>query len=804
MGPPRATAVSGSGAAPNTIATVARPEAGCVHCGLPTPGNADFCCPGCESAHAIIAGHGLERFYRDRTFDPAVRATRPAGEDIPDLTGLAREGKPGQWAIDLMVDGLHCAACVWLIESMLARDAAVTWARVNMTTRRLALRWSGAAGDANRLAARIAALGYRVAPFSPEAVDAAGAADDRALLRALAVTGFAASNIMLLSISVWAGAVQDMGPATRGLMHWISALIAAPAVLYGGRPFFRSAFQALAARRVNMDVPISLAVLLTLGVSLAETAAGGTHVYFESAVMLLFFLLIGRTLDRRARRKAHDAAAHLLALQMRPVTVLADDGARRSVPANQVSPGMTVHVAAGERIGVDGRIGSGESTVDGSLISGESLPRPVAPGEKVYAGMVNLGAPVTVRAETTGDGTLLAEIVQLMEAAETGRAAYRTLSERVARLYAPVVHGLALITFAGWYLGAGAAWQTALLYAVAVLIVTCPCALALAAPVVQVLASGNLLRRGILLKSPSALERLADTDMVVFDKTGTLTMGRPELVDAGGIGTQDLKLAASVCAASTHPLARAVCRAAPLTAIRAGVSEVPGRGLRATDGAGEIRIGNRAWCGVGEDPDTSGSGPELWMAGPGRDPVRFLFEDKLREDAPQTVSQLRDLGFDLAMLSGDREAVAAQVASQLGIPVWTAGVDPAGKVRYLEALQAKGRKTLMVGDGLNDAPALAAAHVSMSPATAADVSQTAADAVFQGTRLGAVVAAIRMSLRAARLVRQNFGFALAYNAVMIPLAVAGYVTPLIAAAAMSASSLAVVANALRLNRADLS
>lgn len=720
--------------------------------------------------------------------------------DIPDLSAFARPAGQGMWTLDLMVDGVHCGGCVAKIERRFSDTPGVTSARVNLTTHRLALAWAGSAEDGNHHAAAVTALGFPVAPFHPEAVDAAGERSDRRLLRALAVSGFAAGNIMLLSVAVWAGAVQDMGPATRGLLHWISALIAVPAVVYGGAPFFRSAYAAIRGGHVNMDVPISAAVLLTLGMSLVETATGGDHVYFESAVMLLFFLLVGRTLDQRVRRRAHNAAAHMLALQSRPVTVIEYGGRHRNVPADQVLQGALVHVAPGERIGVDGTIVSGASTIDESLISGESLPKNAAPGSKVFAGMVNLDAAVTVRADRVGEGTLLAEIVQLMEAAETGRAAYRTISERIVRLYAPVVHGVALLTFVGWIVLGGIAWQTALLYAVAVLIVTCPCALALAAPVVQVLATGNLLKVGILLKSPSALERFAEIDTVVFDKTGTLTRGRPVLVNSDAVDPDVLRRAASICAASRHPLARAICRAAPEAGSVGGVFEQPGKGLRAISPLGEVRVGTRAWCGIEDDTTDAAQGPEVWMAGPGHAPVCFRFEDELRADASETVLRLRHFGLDVALLSGDRPAVTSEIACRAGIADWTAAVNPAGKVQHLERMHASGKKVLMVGDGLNDAPALAAAHVSLSPSSAADVSQTAADAVFQGGNLGAVVAVVCTARESARIVSQNLGFAFAYNAVMIPVAVAGLVTPLIAAAAMSLSSLSVVANALRVPR----
>jgi len=714
-----------------------------------------------------------------------------------DLGPFVRVMGEGRHTLDFMVEGVHCGGCVAKIERALADEPGVMRARVNLSTRRLALEWSGDAARGNALANAVSKLGYGLVPYDPARLAKADHDEEKTLLRAMAVAGFAAANVMLLSVSIWAGHFQDMGPATRSLMHWFSALIALPAILYAGRPFFRSAWNALKVRRTNMDVPISLAVLLAGAMSLHETIVGGPHAYFDSAVTLLFFLLVGRFLDRRARGRARQAGERLLALRARAVTVIEPDGLRRSLPPESVEAGMTVLVAAGERIGVDGQVLSGVSEIDQSLITGEAMPQAIGEGAAVFAGTLNGSGPLTVRVSGAGEDTLLAEIARLMEAAEQRRAKYVALADRVARLYAPVVHSLALAAFLGWWLLGGVAWQPALLIAVAVLVITCPCALGLAVPAVQVIASGRLLRQGVLLKSATALERFAQVDTVVFDKTGTLTEGVPVLrvdatADAGA-----LRLAASLAGASRHPLARALVRAEPDAPVAEGVTETAGLGLSLETGAGEMRLGSRVWCGVKE---TGEIGPELWFARPGRKPVRFAFVERLRSDAVPAVAALKARGFAVELLSGDRPATVASIAGELGIEVWRGGQSPADKCARLSELAVEGRRVLMVGDGLNDAPALAAAHVSLSPSSAADLSQTAADAVFQGDRLAPVLETLATARRAGRLVGQNFGLALSYNLVAIPVAVAGLVTPLIAALAMSASSIAVIANALRLAR----
>ncbi|TAN52380.1 MAG: heavy metal translocating P-type ATPase, partial [Rhodospirillales bacterium] len=471
----------------------------CRHCGQELiPGkeiDGGFCCTGCAAAYALVQGLGLDQYYLRRSLDPTQRALVPDQDEAAslDFSIHAKPFSKDEQVLYLMVEGLHCAACVWLIENVLARQPGVTHARLNMTTRRLELRWKEGMADPNALVHAVSLLGYRLVPYDPKQLGDAVSAHEKELLKCMAVAGFAAGNVMLFSVSIWAGAVQDMGWATRTFMHWLSALIVLPAVVYAGRPFFKSAFQALSARRTNMDVPISLGVLLATGMSLWETIRAGEHAYFDAAISLLFFLLIGRYLDSRARGRARSAASHLIALGARAVTVLLPDGSRRLLPPDQVALGSIVLAAPGERIGIDGRVAEGVSDLDASLISGETLPVAAKPGTPVFAGMLNLSAALRLEVTATGEATLLAEIVRLMETAEQGRARYAAIADRVARWYAPVVHTAALATFLTWTLVLGAAWQPSLLIAVSVLIITCPCALALAVPVVQVVASGRLM-----------------------------------------------------------------------------------------------------------------------------------------------------------------------------------------------------------------------------------------------------------------------------------------------------------------------
>ncbi|WP_052065499.1 heavy metal translocating P-type ATPase metal-binding domain-containing protein [Thalassospira australica] len=777
----------------------------CRHCGEPvtavSPAAPDFCCAGCAGAYELLGQLGLSSYYNRRAIDPKVRALRPDEDEIAsfDFTELASTDDEGHHHLHLMVDGIHCAACVWLIETLLQRNPAVLQARVNMTTRRLRLSWQGHVSDIEDIIRPVMQMGYRLIPFDPAALEQATVSRNKELLRCLAVSGFAAGNVMLLSVSVWAGYFQGMGGATRDLFHWISALIALPAAAYAGMPFYRSALGAIRNRRVNMDVPISLGVILALGMSLAQTIRGEPHAYFDSAITLLFFLLIGRYLDGRARGQARSAAEHLLSLNARSITVIDTDGTRRLIAPQKAKPGMIVLAAAGERIGIDGKVIDGQSDIDTSIITGESIPVLTRPGATVFAGTTNISAPLRIEVTATGGNTLLSEIVRLMENAEQGRAKYVAVADRVAKGYAPIVHSLSLLTFFGWWLVGGIGWQDALMNAIAVLIITCPCALALAVPVVQVIATGRLLRAGILVKSATALERLTKITGVIFDKTGTLTTGKPELVNQPPL--EKLTLAGEIAANSNHPLSRALVRAAGNVAPHANVTEQPGLGLMARGPVGPIRLGSRAFCNIAENADLPSdvSGPELWLSEPGVAATRFVFRDSLRSDASDVVDNLRTRGFEMTLLSGDRETTVRQLAETLGIADWQAQMSPTQKAAHIQTRADAGNYDLMVGDGINDAPALAAAHASMSPATAAEISQNAADIVFQGDKLGAVIEAIDVARKADRLVRQNFALSFAYNVITIPLAVSGFVTPLIAAIAMSSSSLIVIANALRLH-----
>lgn len=746
----------------------------CKHCGEPA-GSGDFCCAGCEAAHQAAQ----------------------AADALTAFSFLAHQQEDGDHRLELAVEGIHCAACIRLIENAVAAYEDVTHVRVNMTTERLSFSWHGGPERGDVIASAVVKLGYKLRAPGDDAATLAANNQEKALLKAIAVAGFAAGNLMLISVGLWTTTAETMGFATRDFFHWISALIALPTVIYAGRPFFRSALGVLREGHTNMDVPISLAVILASVMSVSEAIRHGEHVYFDSAVMLLFFLLIGRYLDARAKGKARESATKLLS-KLAGTAAALEDGQLKRVPIKELKGGMIVVVSAGESIPADGRIVKGESDVDLSLISGETLPQHAPIGGEVFAGTLNLTAPIEINVTKASEKSLLSEIVRMMEVAEQGAAKYVRLADRAATLYTPVVHLFGAMTFIGWWF-VGAEWQVALLHAVTVLIITCPCALGLAVPVVQVLASGKLLKSGVLLKSGDALERLASVDTVVFDKTGTLTVGHPVLT-GGEYSAEQLQLAASLAAQSQHPLSKALVAAFNGEITPLGVKEVPGKGLVAELGGAEIRIGSRRWCGPDDSGQRETDALELWLSIDGEAQAHFVFADQIRDDAKDVITALHHVGLETRLLSGDRTVVANKVAADLGISCVVAEVTPTEKCAYLTALKKEGRKVLMVGDGLNDAPALAAADASMSPSSAIDITQNTADIVFQGDRLAPVFDTLQTAKNSTRLVHENFGLAIIYNIIAIPLAVLGYVTPMIAAAAMSGSSLVVILNAFRLRR----
>lgn len=716
----------------------------------------------------------------------------PACVAAPSAERIAQMAPPKDARLMFSLPMAHCAACISTVESGLQAVPGVHSARVNLTMKRVAVD-ADPTVTAPQLIAALKGVGYEAHELDAGLLSATETdKQGRDLLMRLGVAFFSMMNVMLLSIAVWAGAEA----ATRDMFHWISAAIAIPTVIFSGQPFFKSAWASLRVGRLGMDVPISLALILATSISLFETIYSGHHAYFDAAVMLSFFLLAGRYLDHRTRAVARSAAEELAALEVPRANVLVD-GAEVVRPISEVAAGDLVRVRPGGRMPVDGEIVDGASEVDRSLLTGESLPVFAGVGMAVSAGEVNLTGPLTLRVTAAGKDSSLYRMADLVAVAESAKTKYTSLAERASALYSPLVHIMSFGAFGYWMWQTGGDVRYAVNISAAVLIITCPCALGLAVPAVVTAASGKLFRKGLLIKNGTALERLADVDTVIFDKTGTLTMGTPEATNLAEHPRPAVGVALALANASSHPLAMALAQGARAAGIvpadLTDLREVPGYGVEALWRGQPVRLGRAAWVGAEALDQTA----TYLAAGDGK-PRAFTFEDSIRPGAESAIAGLRAQGMDIQLISGDVEGAVANLAARLGITNWVSGALPAEKVSLVRALTLTGRRVLMVGDGLNDTAALAAAHVSISPATALDAARTASDIVLLGQDMAPISDATRIARQATRRMVENFGISAAYNVIAVPLALVGSATPLAAALAMSLSSITVSLNALRL------
>ncbi len=719
---------------------------------------------------------------------PGGLAPAFSGAVTQDPSAFVTETK-GTRALDLMVRGASCAGCLSKIETALMRLPGVQVARLNLSTGRMRVEWEGSLA-ARRIVEAIVKLGYAAAAVDPGQSDSASSRPEKKLLIALTVAGIATAGVMLMSEALWFG--TDMPAQTRTQLHWLSAMISIPATLFSGRVFFGSALAAVRRWRLNMDVPISLAVLLALALSLHATVTNGAHTYFDASVMLLLFLLTGRYFDARLRRQAYAAANALAAMQTTSATRLGAGGVAEAVRASEIRPGDRLMIAAGERLPVNAQVINGESEADLRLVTGEVEPARTFAGQTLYAGAINLVAPLEVLALAPANQSLMADIARLLEAGEQKKSSYRRIADKAVAAYVPQVHAMAALGFVGWLI-AGASLPQAAFIAVTVLIITCPCAIALAAPLVQIVAAGRLFREGAYLSSGDALERIATVTHVVLDKTGTLTLGDPILIQTG-FAPEQLASAAQLARASRHPFSRAIAHAAGAGPIAAGVEEHGGSGVTGLVNGRAAMLGRAEFVGA-----NGADGSQLWFAIEGADLVMFQFEDRLRPDASNAVDKLRAMGLSVELLSGDSSERVERAACAAGITEWRASATPQFKAQRLQDLERSGAKVLMVGDGLNDAAALAMAHASLAPGGAVDVSRFASDCVFSGESLESVPRIIVIAQKARHRIRENFAFATVYNLIAIPIALLGWATPVVAAIAMSTSSAVVTLNALRLS-----
>ena len=842
----RAAGIASSGAGPEIPAS-AVPAAHCFHCGLPVnPGDRvsaavagqdrEFCCTGCKSVCQAIFAAGLEGFYRRAPEGEPLGPPPELPKDLSlyDLDVVQEEfvdTESDEREINLLVEGIHCAACVWLIENGLHSLPGVEEARVNLTGRRLKVRWDNGRLKLSGILRRLGAIGYAAVPFDPESAEGALRRENRAMLYRMAFAGFAAMNLMWISIALYTGA--DRGEF-RGMFHWVGFALATPTLLFSGFPFYKGAWGGLRTGHLSMDLPIAIGASITYLYSLYVTLSGSLvgDVYWDTVVNFLFVILVGRYLEAMSKREAVASTQRLLDLQPRVATVVRDD-AETVVAVRSIAPGEVVLVRPGERIPVDGSVLDGHSTVDESMLTGESRRVPKGPGDVVSAGTINAAGVLRLHATATLRDTALGRIIQLVEDAQASRAPIQRLADRIVPWFVAATLGLAALTFIFWL---GDDVELALMAATSVLIITCPCAFGLATPMAVAVASGLGASRGILVKNGAALERLSTIDHFVFDKTGTVTEGRPAvgaLREVPGewqpVGGMDpalterqrgyLRLVAALERVSEHPAAAAVldlCERAGIGSdgLQAQAVEVaPGLGIMGRVAGTEVLVGNADWLALNGilvgDPPAAAAGPapgtspemalgQIHCALDGREVLVVALEDRLRLGAAQVIDRLRAQGIRVTLLTGDRRSSGELIASALGGIDLIAEVLPQDKDRVIGELQRGGQRVAMVGDGVNDAPALVRADVGIAVGSGTDVSIASADIVLMGDDLGLVVDAAQLARRTLRTIRQNIAISISYNLIMVPLAIAAVVTPLVAAVSMPLSSLAVIGNSARI------
>lgn len=800
---------------------------GCFHCGLPVPPGSHYyvsidgtdqpmCCPGCQAVAGAIVNAGLTDFYRHRT---GVSPT--AGEAVPDvLRDMELFDRPelqGSFVTvddrnireaSLILEGIVCAACVWLNERHVGALPGVISFHVNYSTHRARVKWDEGRIHLSDILRAIAAIGYIAHPFDPGRQEEVFKRERRLALRRIAVAGLGTMQIMMFAVALYAGEYQGMNADLRNFLRWVSLVVAVPVVFYAARPFFQSAWRDLKHRQPGMDVPVSLAIGGAFLASLRATVLGEGEVYFDSVSMFTFFLLGGRYLEMGARHRAGQAAEELEKLLPATATRVTGTGEER-VPVADLVPGDRVRIKPGETVPADGQVAEGASSVDEALLTGESVPLHKRGGDPLVGGTVNVDSPLVMTVEKVGEDTVLSAINRLLDRAQGEKPAVARLADRVAGWFVVVLLLLACgVAWYWWQVDPGRAFGITL----SVLVVTCPCALSLATPVALTAATGALTQLGVLTTRSHALETLARATHMVFDKTGTLTEGHLVLKDTRRLGalTRDrcVAIATALEQGSEHPLARALLASAPGTGLLANeVRAVPGAGIEGRVQGKCYRLGTPAFVlelsgqAVDSVSRLIDDDATFVLLGDERGPLAvFSFGDRLREDAAEAVAELVRMGMQVELLSGDADPPVKQVAATLGIERAWSRMCPQDKLRHIQSLQAQDAIVAMAGDGVNDAPVLAGAQVSIAMGSGTQLAAASADMVLLSERLQHLAVAVTTSRNTLSVIRQNLAWAILYNVIAVPLAVTGWVAPWMAAIGMSTSSLVVVLNSLRLRK----
>jgi len=777
-----------------------------------------MCCHGCQAVANAIVAAGHTDFYRHRT------APSPTGVELlpefiqqtrvydhPEVQKtFVRDAGDNQREAALILEGITCAACVWLNEQHVARLPGVLNVQVNYATHRARIRWDDSRIKLSEILQAIHHIGYTAHPYDPQQQQLAFERERRNQLKRIGVAGVLGMQVMVLSIALYVGDFSGMESDFRTFFRWLALLLTTPVLVYAGAPFLRGAWRDLRNRSIGMDVPVSLGILVAFGGSLHASWTGHGQVYFDSVVMFIFFLLASRHFELMARKRSAEKAEQLShSLPAMATRLPVDGGEPEVIPAAELQPGDRVLIRAGETVPADGHIERGESSVNEALLTGESTPLHKLPGDLLIGGSINIESPLHMFVDKTGLDTVLAEIVRLLDQAQTQKPAITRLADRAASWFVSAV--ILIAAGVGWYWWRVEpdAWLPIL---ISVLVVTCPCALSLATPTAISAATGAMLATGLLTVRSHGLETLARSTHVVFDKTGTLTHGTPAVTATQVLSDRDrdalLDIAAALEAHSEHPAGKALVRAAPH---RHGVSasdiiNFPGAGVSGCIAGGDWYIGNANFiaghttASVADLPAGPADGTRVLLADARQVHAIFVLRDRVREEARGVVAALQHAGKSIMLLSGDNAAAASQVAAEVGITVVHGDMRPDDKLRQVQSLQRQGAVVVMVGDGINDAPVLAAADVSVAMRSAADISQASADMILMSDELGALAAGVRLANRTLRIIRQNLVWAVSYNLVALPAAALGFVSPWMAAIGMSSSSLLVVVNALRLTR----
>ena len=800
----------------------------CYHCGQPVPRGVELqveidgaaqplCCRGCQAvAEAIVAG-GLADYYRYRTDAvPTARELVPAflrqtavydnpavqKTFVQNVDGNVREAS-------LILEGMVCAACVWLNEQHLAKLPGVLAVSVNYATHRARIRWDDGQIHLSRILQAVSEIGYLAHPYDPGRAQEILERERRLQLRRLAVAAAFGMQVMILAVALYAGAFSGIETEFKNLFHWLSLVLTLPVLGYSAQPFFRSAFRDLRQKRVGMDVPVSLGLGIAFAGSVWATVTGHGEVYYDSVVMFVFFLLTGRTFELAGRKRAAEVSEALV--HMLPVTATRlVNGKQEAVPASELNGGDLVLVRPGESIPADGHVHEGRSSVDESLLTGESLPLAKTPGDILIGGSINIESPLILRVEKTGEDTVLSAILRLLDRAQTEKPAIAAAADRAAAWFVARVLLLAAGVALFWYLYDPARW---LPITIAVLVVTCPCALSLATPTAITAATGRLMRRGLVTTRGHALETLARANTFVFDKTGTLTYGRLTLLDTHTytpLGASDcLALAAALEQHSEHPIARALrATVDELRHTATDVASTPGAGLSGAINSQRYFLGTAAFlqeaAGVRTQDDAlaalrAGGNTLVLLSDTRQLLAAFVIGDEVRAGAKTLITELQRHGKRVLLLTGDHPGAAERVARETGIREVEADLLPQDKLARVHALADQGAIVAMVGDGVNDAAALAAAHVSVAMGGGTQIAAASADMILLSEHLPHLAEAVLVAGKTLRVIRQNMAWAVGYNLIALPFAAFGLVAPWMAALGMSASSLMVVANALRLS-----